>query len=142
MKTPPRRAPRAIAPLHTPIRQKNRDEVKRIREKYTEPAAKEESAIDRLRKLDARVTNRSTAVSLVFGILGTLILGCGMSLAMTDIGTRLSIPANLSLLLGICIGLLGILFIALAYPIYKRVLKKERARVAPEILRLTEELLK
>ncbi len=34
------------------------------------------------------------------------------------------------------------ILIALAYPVYNRVLKKERARIAPEILRLTEELLK
>lgn len=38
--------------------------------------------------------------------------------------------------------LAGIAVVALAYPLYARILKKERRRIAPEILRLTEELMK
>ncbi len=36
---------------------------------------------------------------------------------------------------------IGILGIALAYPLYQRMVEKERARVAPEILKLSQELL-
>jgi hypothetical protein len=32
--------------------------------------------------------------------------------------------------------------VALAYPLYNRVLKKQREKIAPEILRLSDELLK
>jgi hypothetical protein len=32
--------------------------------------------------------------------------------------------------------------VALAYPLYNRVLKKQRKKIAPEILRLSDELLK
>ena len=43
---------------------------------------------------------------------------------------------------GVPVGLTGLVLVALAYPVYNRVLKKERERIAPEILRLSEELLK
>jgi membrane protein implicated in regulation of membrane protease activity len=71
--------------------------------------------------------------------MGALILGIGMSLCMTDLGAALG---NLALLIGIFAGLAGILLVALAYPVYNRVLKKQRQRIAPQILRLSEELLK
>ena len=58
---------------------------------------------------------------------------------MTDIGAVLG---NLLLILGIMVGLAGIVMVAAAYPTYNRVLKKEKKRIAPEILRLTDELLK
>ena len=117
------------------------EEIKRIRARYT---AKEEEPIDKmaqLRRLDAGVTRKGTIVSLVLGILGALILGCGMSLVMTDIGGALGL-GTLSLLLGIPIGLLGILMVCLAYPAYTLLVNRERARIAPEILRLSDELMK
>ena len=43
---------------------------------------------------------------------------------------------------GIVIGVIGMGMVGMAYPIYGRTLKKERAKIAPEILRLTEELIK
>ena len=117
------------------------EEIKRIRARYT---AKEEEPIDKmaqLRRLDAGVTRKGTIVSLILGILGALILGCGMSLVMTDIGGALGL-GTLSLLLGIPIGLLGILMVCLAYPVYTLLVNRERARIAPEILRLSDELMK
>lgn len=36
----------------------------------------------------------------------------------------------------------GMVLVALAYPVFKRVLKNERAKIAPEILRLADELIK
>ena len=76
---------------------------------------------------------------IAIGVIGALIMGTGMSLFMTDLGAALG---NLALILGICIGIVGMILVALAYPAYNRVLKKERARIAPEILRLRDELLK
>ena len=40
------------------------------------------------------------------------------------------------------IGLAGLTMVALAYPIYNRTLKRERERIAPEILKITDEILK
>ena len=111
-------------------------EVESIRKKYL---PKEEDKMEQLRKLHGIPTQKAQAASLAVGIIGTLIMGTGMSLAMTDIGRALG---SLSMILGIVIGLVGIVLVALAYPIYNRVLIKERQRIAPEILRLTDELMK
>ena len=112
-----------------------------IRQKYQAPE-KAENKMEQLRRLDGAVTQKATTVSLVFGIVGALVLGSGMSLAMTDIGEVLGLSASLAMLIGIPVGVLGILLISLAYPVYNRTIQKERKKVAPEILRLTDELMK
>ena len=58
---------------------KEQAELKKIREKYA-PATEAEDKMDRLRKLDASVTNTAQAVALVFGVIGALILGFGINL--------------------------------------------------------------
>ena len=107
------------------------DEVKRIREKYL---LKEPDKMDELRRLDASVTNKGLTVSLIVGILGTLVLGLGVSCCLVWMGD-LFIP-------GIILGLVGLVGVSLAYPLYARITKKERERIAPEILKLTEELMR
>ena len=111
-------------------------EVEEIRKAYL---PKEEDKMEKLRKLHRIPTQKAQAVSLAVGVIGALILGTGMSLCMTELGAALG---NLALVLGIMIGLAGIILVALAYPIYNRTLKKERERIAPEILRLSDELIK
>ena len=86
------------------------------------------------------VNSKATAASLVVGIIGALIMGTGMSIIMTEIGAMLG--TALSYGLGIGLGVIGIILVCLAYPIYNRIIKKERARIAPEIIRLTDELIK
>lgn len=118
---------------------KEQEEIKNIRKKYVAPI-EEEDKMTQLRKLDARVNSKATSASLVIGIIGALVLGCGMSLIMTDIGK--SLGTILPLIIGVVMGVIGIILVCLAYPIYNRTLKKERAKAAPEILRLTDELMK
>ena len=115
------------------------EEIKRIRQKYQ---PQEEDKMSRLRRLDEKVTQKATSVSLVIGIVGALVMGTGMSLVMTDLGTVLGMLDIISMVVGVITGLLGIVLVALAYPVYNNVLKKEREKVAPEILNLTEELMK
>ena len=118
------------------------EEIQRIRKKYASPAQIEETdKMERLRRLDKGVTKKGTLVSLVIGIVGALLMGTGMSCAMTDLGALLG-GGMTAMLVGIGIGLVGILGVAVAYPIYDRITKKERERIAPEILRLTDELMK
>jgi hypothetical protein len=62
-----------------------------------------------------------------------------MSLAMTEIGAALG---SLAMVIGILVGIVGMVLVALAYPLYNRVLKKQREKIAPEVLRLADELLK
>ena len=112
------------------------EEIQSIRQKYV---AKEESKMDRLRALDARVTQKAAMVSIIVGVIGALLLGCGMSLIMSDFGAALGAAA---LPVGIIVGVIGMIPVALAYPVYNRTLKKERKKIAPTILRLTDELMK
>ena len=58
---------------------------------------------------------------------------------MTEIGAALG---SLAMVIGILVGVVGMVLVALAYPLYNRVLKKQRAKIAPQILRLSDELLK
>ncbi len=118
---------------------KEQDEIKRIRQKYQ---SQEEDSMDRLRKLDASATSKALVISLVFGIVGVLILGMGMSLIMTDLAELLGMTGMTNMIVGIIAGILGIILAALAYPVYSKVLKREREKIAPEILRLTDELMK
>ena len=99
-------------------------ELKRIREKYVKATDERESKIERLRKLDMSVMQKAQAVSLILGILGALILGFGMSLVMTDLGEIFGSHRNMAIPLGIIIGLVGGVVVALAYPMYNLVLKK------------------
>ena len=112
------------------------EEIQSIRQKYV---PKEESKMDKLRALDARVSQKATMVSVIVGVIGAMILGCGMSLIMSDFGAALGAAA---FPVGIAAGVLGIGLVALAYPMYHRTLKKEREKVAPQILQLTNELMK
>ena len=95
-----------------------------------------------LRRLDASVTQKATTVSLVLGIIGALILGTGMSFAMTDIGMMIGLSEWVAILIGIVIGIVGVVLVCAAYPIYNRIVKKEQEKIAPEIIRLTDELIK
>lgn len=118
---------------------KEQTELKKIREKYE---CREESKLERLRRLDSSATRKAQITAIVLGVIGTLVLGFGMSLAMTELSVILGAYSHMAMLFGIVVGVIGIIIVSLAYPIYSLVLKKERERVAPEIIMLTDELLK
>ena len=111
-------------------------EVEAIRKKYL---PQEEDKMEQLRKLHAVPTQKAQAAALAVGIIGALIMGTGMSFVMTDFGAFLG---AYSMGIGIAVGLAGMVPVALAYPVYNRVLRKQREKIAPQILRLSDELLK
>lgn len=106
------------------------EEVKKIREKYL---PKEETKMEQLRRLDESTTKKGMACSLTLGIAGALVLGIGMCCAM--LWERVLFGP------GILIGCIGIAGMILAYPLNANLTKKERERLAPEILKLTSELM-
>lgn len=108
---------------------KEREEIERIRQKYL---PQEEDKLAQLRRLDASATKNATIASLVVGIVGTLLLGVGMSCAM--------VWADKLFAVGIVVGLIGLALIGAALPLYNRIVKKCREKIAPEVLRLTDEL--
>lgn len=125
--------------FHYTYSAKEQEEIKAIRQKYTAQEQAEDK-MAQLRRLDAGVYSKATAAALAVGIIGTLMMGSGMSLIMTDIGRLLG--TALAMTVGLGIGVVGILLVCLAYPVYNRTLKKAREKIAPEILRLTDELMK
>lgn len=89
--------------------------------------------MEQLRRLDASSTKGATIVSLIFGVVSSLILGTGMWLTLT-MRDRVFIP-------GIVIGIIGIAGMIATYPIYTHMVKSKRAKLAPEIMRLSDELI-
>ncbi len=108
------------------------EEIKKIREKYSHE--KTEDKMEQLRRLDKSVTRPGTIVSLIIGILSCLILGVGMCCTMVWGGEFF--------VLGIIVGVVGIVGIICAYPIYSAITKARREKLADEIIRLSDELMK
>lgn len=110
---------------------KQQKEVEKIRNKYV---SKEESKMEQLIRLDKQAERPGTIASIAVGTTGTLILGVGMCFVLVwNSGIA-------SLIAGTVIGLVGMMMAGFAYPIYTRVTKKERAKVAEQIIALSNEL--
>lgn len=108
-------------------------EIRSIREKYA-PPTQEEDKMEHLRRLDRSVTKLGTIISLIVGIVSALILGVGMSCVM--------VWADTFFISGSIIGIIGIFGVIAAYPVYTYITKKQREKLAPEIMRLSDELMK
>ena len=115
---------------YTAPTEEERKEIDSIRRQYA-PQEKTETKLEKLRRLDGLVKNTAIIWSLVLGVLGCLIFGIGLTMVL-----EWSI-----LLWGIVLMVIGSVPMALAYPVYKSVLNKGKAKYGDEILRLSEELL-
>ena len=102
-------------------------EIRRIRDRYLPPA---ETPLDRLRRLERQVTRKGTAAAVCVGVAGTLLLGLGM--CCTTVLVELFAP-------GVGVGLAGIGLIAAALPLYNRITRREREKLAPLVLELTRD---
>lgn len=111
--------------------------VQKIRTQYTE---KEHTQLDALKELDAKVKRPANVFAYVFGSVGAIVMGSGMSLVMTDIGTILGLGD--AMIPGIVIGVVGMLMAIINYPIYKRILGSRRKKYADKIIALSDELMK
>ena len=110
--------------------EEERREIESIKRQYEEPKT-EEGKLERLRKLNNYVNGQATALALVAGILGLLIFGLGLTMVL-----------EWSLLIwGIVVMAVGVPPMAVAYPLYNKILKRNKERYGKEILRLSEELL-
>ena len=116
-----------------------RQEIEHIRKKYL---PKEEDKMSQLRKLHYSASRKAQRWAIILGVIGALVLGTGMSLIMTDLSGILSLEPQIAMTVGIFIGVVGLVLVTMAYPVYNRVLKTERQRIAPQILQLSEDLLK
>ena len=101
------------------------EELRRLRDRYLAPA---ETPLDQLRRLERGVTRKGTLVSVAAGTAGALLLGLGMCCTMVWSG--LFVP-------GVAVGLAGIAAMAAALPLYNRVTRRERQKLAPLVRELT-----
>ena len=113
--------------------------AQKIRTQYME---KESTELDELRSLDAKVKRPANVFAYVFGSISAIIMGAGMSLIMTDLPEFFDLPGNMAMVFGIIVGAVGGTLAGFAYPIYNSIVKAKRKKLAPEIIRLTDELIK
>ena len=111
--------------------------VQKIRSQYTE---KQHSELDELKELDRKVKQPANTFAYIFGSLSAIIMGSGMSFVMTDLASQLGLGDMM--IPGIVIGIIGLAMAVVNYPIYKSILSSRRAKFAPQILALSDELMK
>ncbi len=110
--------------------------VQKIRTQYTE---KQHTQLDELKELDKKVKRPANIFAYVFGCFSAIVMGSGMSLVMTDLGTILNIEN--AIIPGIAIGVVGMFFALINYPIYNMILSSRRKKYASEIIALSEEII-
>ena len=110
---------------------KRQGEIEAIKKKYVK---KDDDKFEQLRNLDKSAERPGLMWAIMSGTIGTLLLGIGMSCCLVW-GEKLFVP-------GIIVGVCGIVLICIAYPLYKNITKREREKIAPQILSLSKELLK
>ncbi len=108
---------------------RQQEEIEAIRKKYL---PEEEDKMEQLRKLDRQAARKGTITAIIVGVLGCLLLGIGMCCTMEWMDRWF--------VQGIVIGVIGIALIAAAYPLFNRITRKEREKLAPQILKLADEL--
>ena len=106
-------------------------EVENIRNKYL---PREESKIETLRKLDNRVQAAGILPALCVGVIGCLIFGVGMCFGL-DVFTGAD-------WLSVLFGIIGTAIMIPAYPMYRYISRKTKTELTPEILRLSDEIMK
>ena len=105
------------------------EEAERIMRKYS-GEEKQYSDIEKLQRLDRKAETPGMIIAMTVGIIGTLIMGTGMSLVM--------VFSNM--VIGIILGVLGIGIMLTAYPLYRKITRNSRAKVKDEILALSEKI--
>lgn len=110
----------------------NQKEIEKIKSSYVAKSS-ELTKLDELKALDRKVKRPPTIFAYIYGIVGSLVLGVGMCLAMEVIGNLMP--------LGIVIGLLGIVMVSTTYPIFHKILNRRKSIYSEEILKKSNELL-
>ena len=111
--------------------------AQKIRTQYVE---KKNSELDILRRLDAMVKRPANVFAYVFGSIGAIVMGGGMSLVMTDIAESVGISGD-PMIMGIAVGVIGLAMALVNYPIYKGILKSRKKKYAQSILELSEKII-
>ena len=111
--------------------------VQKIRTQYTE---KQHTELDALKELDAKVKRPANVFAYTYGSVSAVVMGAGMSLVMTEIGAIIGLAS--AMVPGIVIGVVGMGMALSTYPIYKRILNSRKKKFAPQIMELSEKLMR
>ena len=111
--------------------------VEKIRSQYTE---REHTELDALKALDAKVKKPAKVFGFTYGSIGAIVMGAGMSLVMTDIGSLLGMGDTM--VPGIAVGIVGMVMALTTYPIYKKILSSRKKKYARRIMELSERVMK
>ena len=111
--------------------------VEKIRSQYTEA---EFTDLDALKTLDAKVKRSANVFGYVYGSIGAIVMGSGMSLVMTDIGAKIGMTATM--VPGIVVGVVGLAMSCTTYPIYKKILSSRKKKYADRIMELSDRIMK
>ena len=106
--------------------------IEKIKANYIEKT-KEKSKIEELKELDKKVKKPALIFAYIYGIVGSLVLGTGMCLAMKIIGSMMAF--------GIVVGVIGIGMVSSTYMLYKKLLQRRKSKFSQEIIEKSDELL-
>lgn len=112
---------------------REQSEVEKIRNKYVTS----ESKTERLKRLDRSVTTPGQVVGLCLGVTGVLIFGLGMCFCLD----ALTVSWVNNTVLGVALCAIGIPPMIFAYPACQRITEKRKKALAPEIIKLSDEIL-
>lgn len=110
--------------------------IRKIRSEYTE---KEISDLDELKAMDKKVKRPPAVFSYIFGSIGALVMGFGMSLIMTDMSETIGVAEPF--VPGIVIGAVGLFMAVINYPIYQGMLRARRKKYAKKMIELSDTIM-
>ena len=111
--------------------------VEKIRSQYTE---QEHTELEELKALDAKVKRPAKVFGYTYGSISAIVMGAGMSLVMTDIGSMLGMKETL--IPGIAVGIVGLAMSCTTYPIYKKILNSRKKKYAHQVVKLSDRITK
>lgn len=107
-----------------------RKEIISIRNEYVS-ASGGTSVVEKLRAMHKRVKTLPRAISIIIGVLGTLVFGGGMAMFLEWNYT----------VSGVIVGVIGFLIAVLAYPTFKLLIKLMKNKYGDKIIELSNEIL-
>lgn len=118
----------------------NKEQEFMVQKIVTQYTSVEHTEIDELKRLDVKVKRPANVFAYIFGSIGAIVMGSGMSLVMTDIGSVIGLSNGL--IPGIVVGAVGMVMCLVNYPIHKSILSSRKKKFAPRILELSEKIMK
>ncbi len=111
--------------------------AEKIRAQYVENRT---TPLDELRALDKKVKTPAKVFGYIFGSIAAIVMGCGMSLVMTDIGTWFNLGSTQATVMGIVTGVIGMVLAIANYPLYKKILDGRKKKFANRIVELSNSI--